>query len=183
VPEAKVLGKLVDGDDIPATFIPIVKGFRKVGTQEAQPVSEKVLAVYPMLSLFAYYRDFAQDGDAAEDVNLPQLGSVSAKAFKGSQILEGPVSRSDNKGEIWLTSDVPFGWAKYHVNLVREEKESSAPRNEFKKTAELDVTMEAVEKGTDAQSEIDGAAEAPPIADEKPAKKAATPPVEKPEQE
>jgi hypothetical protein len=164
VPESRVLGKLVDGDDIPATFIPIIKGYRKLGEQEAQPVKEKVLAVYPILSLFAYYKNFAPAGDGMEDVDLPQLGSVPAKAYKGSKTLEGPVSRSVNEGEIWLSSEVPFGWAKYHVKVVREEKESAAPPDEYKKTAELDVTMEAVEKGTDAQSEIGDVAETKPEA-------------------
>ena len=71
--------------------------------------------------------------------------------------MESATMRSMNEGDIWLSADMPFGLAKYHVKLVREEKEDTDPRQDFKKVAEIDVEMAAIEKGTNAQSELDDA--------------------------
>src|SRR5262245_46496972 len=38
IPEDHVIGKTVDAETIPVTYLPIVKGWRKVGEREPQPV-------------------------------------------------------------------------------------------------------------------------------------------------
>jgi hypothetical protein len=118
-----------------------------------QPLNEKVLAVYPMLSHFTYYKNLEAD-EGTESVDLPKFGAVETTHYKGSETQESERTRSTNEGEIWLTKDVPFGWAKYQVKLVREEKEPGTPRTEFKKVAEVNVEMKAVDTGDGAQSEL-----------------------------
>ena len=172
IPENRVIGKTEDADHIPVTFIPVVKGFRKLGEREATPVTEKVLAVYPLLAPLANYKKLVPDGGAS-DLELKQLGTVSAQLNTGELKLESSISRSVNKGEMWLSQDVPFGMAKFHVSLIREEKDSTAPKADFKRSAEIDVKMEVVEKGTAAQSELGDtaapAAEKAPKAEAEPA--------------
>src|SRR5579863_5381857 len=57
IPEDRVVGKTIDEESLPITFLPIVKGFRRVGGREVEPVQEKALAVYPTIALVTYYPD------------------------------------------------------------------------------------------------------------------------------
>lgn len=174
VPENRIKGQLKDDDQLPVTFIPIVKGYRKIGQQPAQPVQEKVLSFYPLLGLFANYLDLEPEGDEA-DLDLPNLGTVKAQQMKGTLKLQNKTSKSENTGEIWLSSEVPFGWAKYHVKLVRQEKDITASETDFAPAAEIEVEMTAVKKEmSGAKSELGEVSDAPvatekPAAEEKPA--------------
>ena len=173
IPVERVKGALKDKQGLPVTFIPIVKGYRKIGQQPAQPMKEKVLAFYPMLGLFANYLDLAPAGEAA-DLDLPGFGSVKATLNKGTLKLQNQTSKSENVGEIWRTDEVPFGWAKYHVKLIRLEKDITAPDSAFAPAAEIEVEMAVVKKEmTGAKSELgdvsDEPTAAPAEATEKPA--------------
>ena len=191
IPVSRIKGQLRDDDGLPVTFIPIVKGFRKIGQQPAKAVQEKVLAFYPVLGLFANYLDLAPEGEPA-DLDLPNLGTVKTRMMKGTLKLQNKTSKSENVGEIWLADDLPFGWAKYHVKLTRQEKDVTAPVSAFAPAAEIEVEMTIVKKETTgAKSEIGEVSEetAAP-AEEKTDKPAAeepatekTEPTEKPEAE
>ncbi len=179
IPASRVKGQLKDDDGLPVTFIPIVKGYRKIGQQPAQPIREKVLSFYPMLGLFANYLDLAPEGEEA-DLDLPNVGTVKAKQLKGTLKLQNKTGKSENVGEIWLSSEVPFGWAKYHVKLIRQEKDITAPESAFAPAAEIDVEMTAVKKETSgAKSELGEVSDTPAESTEKPAAET----TEKPEAE
>ena len=181
IPVSRINGKLRDGEGLPVTFLPIVKGFRKIGQQPPQLLKEKVLAIYPVLGLFANYLDLKPEGEAA-DVDLPNLGTIKTQMWKGSLKLQNQTSKSENVGEIWLADDVPFGWVKYHVKLTRQEKDITAPPTAFAPAAEIDVEMTMVKKETSgAKSELGDVTEetAAPAAEEKTEK----PEAEKPETE
>ncbi len=154
VPEEAVIGKVLDDRNIPVIMVPVIKGYEKVGNKPVQPVSEKVLTFYPLLGLFAYYPELKPVGEDAETISLPQLGDVSAKHFTGVETLQSTTSRSVNEGEIWTTDEIPFGWASYKAKVVREQKDSLAPVEDFKKHSEVQISMSAVEKGTGARSEL-----------------------------
>lgn len=149
IPEGRVIGRLVDGDGIPVTFIPIVKGYRKVADREAVPVTEKVLSVYPMISLVTHYRDLKPEAEKPEELSLEGdiKKAVLAQLNKGTHKLENDTSRSTNEGQLWLSKDIPFGVAKMQVKVTREEKDSTAPLDEFKQIAEISVDLAAVEIG------------------------------------
>lgn len=153
VPEDRVIGKNVDRDGIPVTFLPIVKGYRKIADREVTPVTETVLAVYPMISLVSYYTDFHADPKQPEELQLPQ-GAVQATRFIGSRKLENETSRSLNEGMLWRSDSVPFGLAKLQVKVTRDEKDSTAGADAFKRAAVIDVEMSAVANGNDAKSEL-----------------------------
>lgn len=186
IPTTRVKGQLKDDEGLPVTFLPIIKGYRKIGQQPAQPMKEKVLSFYPMLGLFANYLDLAPEGEEA-DLELPNVGTVKAKQMKGTLKLQNQTGKSENVGEIWLSADVPFGWAKYHVKLTRQEKDITAPESAFAPAAEIDVEMTAVKKETSgAKSEIGEVSETPETpaeTTEKPAAEATETKESKPEAE
>ncbi|MDB5392389.1 MAG: hypothetical protein JWM11_8035 [Planctomycetaceae bacterium] len=154
VPVESVTGKLKDAEGLPVTFIPIVKGIRKIGRDaQPEPIKEKVLAFYPVLGMFANYLDLAPAGDE-ETLELAGLGSIKASSLKGTLKQKNSEMRTENIGQIWKSSEVPFGWAKYQVKLTRQRKSKFAPESEFAPAAEIEVEMAAVEKGTGAKSEI-----------------------------
>lgn len=179
VPVSRVKGQLKDEQDLPVMFVPIVKGYRKIGTQPAQPVTEKILSFYPMLGLFANYIDLAPEGDAT-DVELPNVGAVKTKPMKGTLKLQNKTSKSENVGEIWLSDEVPFGWAKYHVKITRLQKDITEPETAFAPAAEIEVEMVAVKKeGSGAKSELGEVSDTPATpAAEKPAAEATEKPAE-----
>lgn len=190
IPVSRIKGQLRDEQQLPVTYLPIVKGYRKIGQQPAKAMKEKVLAIYPVLGLFANYLNLAQEGEPA-DLDLPNIGAVKARTLKGSLKLENATSRSENVGEIWLTDDIPFGWAKYHVKLTRQEKDITMPVSAFAPAAEIEVEMAVVRKeSTGAKSELgevsdDTAAPAGDKAEKPEAEKTETekPETEKPEAE
>lgn len=154
IPVARIKGQLRDEEGLPVTYLPIVKGYRKIGQQPAQAIKEKVLAFYPVLGLFANYLDLKPEGEPA-DLDLPNLGTVKTQMMKGSLKLQNQTSKSENIGEIWLSEEIPFGWAKYHVKLSRQEKDITAPATDFAPAAEIEVEMTVVKKETSgAKSEI-----------------------------
>jgi hypothetical protein len=154
IPADSVTGELTDGEGLPITYLPIIKGIRKIG-RDAQPeaIKEKVLAFYPVLGMFANYLDLAQVGNE-ESLDLAGLGAVKAKQLKGTLKQKNSEIRTESVGQIWLSSEVPFGWAKYQVKLTRQRKSKFAPESDFAPAAEIEVEMAAVEKGIGAKSEI-----------------------------
>ncbi|MBI3864151.1 MAG: hypothetical protein HY290_19890 [Planctomycetia bacterium] len=153
IPENRVIGKTVDDDTIPVTFLPIVKGYRRVGQRDIEPVTEKALAVYPTVALVTYYPDLKA---AAEEAEPLQVGgnSVAAKIFKGTRVIKRSVNRSTNAASLWRSDEVPFGLAKYQVSLTVEQKELTATDEEFQRTSLIEVDMAAVAVGNDARSEL-----------------------------
>lgn len=154
VPEEAVIGKPIDDRNIPVIMVPILKGYQKSGNKPVQPVKEKVLTFYPMLGLFTYYPSLKPVGEAEETLSLPQLGDVTTRHYSGTDTLQSMTSRSINEGEIWISSEIPFGWAGYSAKVTREQKDRLAPVDAFKKHSEMQITMSAVEKGTGARSEL-----------------------------
>lgn len=179
IPKARVTGKITDSEGLPVTYIPIVKGFRKVGNRDPQEVTEKAMAVYPTVSLLTYYADLKQEGDQAEALTVPvSTDALEAQVFKGTRVfLSDPsrptaainagasptserkpefTSRSTNAATLWRTDAVPFGLAKFQVTVTREEKDGSASDDDFRRATLIESEMSAVAKGTDARSEIGG---------------------------
>jgi len=155
IPESKVIGKAEDDDGIPVTLIPIVKGYRKVSPREVESVSERALAIYPTIAPLTYYPDLKVDESGAGELQLPVSNDpIAVKLFKGSRVLQNNVSRSTNVAEQWLTESLPFGLAKFQVNLTREEKGLTQSVDEFRRKSLVEVEMSAVAQGNEAKSEL-----------------------------
>jgi hypothetical protein len=147
-------GKQVDADGVPVSYIPIVKGYRKIGQREVKRLTTGVLQVYPTLTLLSHYKSIEADGDTPEDLQI-KLGQVSAKKHIGVNMMENTTSRSNSTATIWQSKEVPFGLAKWRVEVIREAKDAGQPRTAFSPATKVTVSMTAVETGTDATSEID----------------------------
>ncbi len=152
IPENRVIGKTVDAENIPVTYLPIVKGWRRVGQREPQSVTEKALAVYPTIALVTYYPNLKAEGDEEE----LQVGGMTVKArlWKGERVFENATGRSANAASLWLSDEVPFGLARFQVTLTQDKKELAASAEEFKRASLIEVDMAVVATGNDARSEL-----------------------------
>ena len=152
IPEHRVIGKIVDADGIPVTFLPIVRGYRRVGGRAVEPVTEKALAVYPTVAPVTYYANLKASG---EEESLQLAGNtIASKLFKGNRVIKKNVSRSTNTATLWRSEEVPFGLARYQVSIATEAKGAPAPDAEFLRTTLVEVEMAAVAVGNEARSEI-----------------------------
>jgi hypothetical protein len=155
IPEDRVTGKTVDEVGLPITYLPIVKGYRKVGERDVEEVNEKVLGVYPLIAPVVAYPDLKPASPPQEDLDLGEkLGPVSTNVFDGNSTVVSEYRRSTNAGRLWRAETLPFGLAKFRVNLLREERGVAAPPGEFSKSAVVEVELTAVEKGTGMKSEL-----------------------------
>jgi hypothetical protein len=153
IPAERVIGDVVDQQGIPATFLPIVKGWRKIGQRDAEEVTEKALAVYPTISLVTYYSNLKAEGDESEQLQIG-ADAVAARPFKGSRVFRKNTSRSTNAATLWRSDEVPFGLVRFQVTLTQEKKEISASADEFKQTSLVEVDMTVVATGNGARSEL-----------------------------
>ncbi|RMG02858.1 MAG: hypothetical protein D6741_03065 [Planctomycetota bacterium] len=154
VPEAAVLGREVDDDGIPVAYIPILRGYRKIGQGDVQQLSAPVLQIYPVISLLRHYPQLQPSTEPEETIRIG-TDVVSARKFTGRFVMESRTSRSTNTGGLWRSDEVPFGLAKWTVTIVREQKDAPDPRSAFKRYSEIRVQMQAVEIRTeDVRSEL-----------------------------
>jgi hypothetical protein len=155
LPENEVTGQIVEDEDIPVTYLPIVKGYRRAGQRAVEPLTEKALAVYPTIAPLTYYANLKPDGDAPVDLKVAFLNKpLSARVFKGSRVLVGRSDRSTNTALLWRTDEVPFGLAKFQVTIIREEKDPDASLDAFQRTSLTEIEMTAVAVGNDARSDL-----------------------------
>lgn len=155
IPESRVTGKITDDGDIPVMFLPVVRGYRKLGEGAAEAVAERALSIYSTVAPLTYYADLKPDGDQPVELSLPFANRpVAARVFKGSRVLSDSVVRSTNAATLWRSDDVPFGLARFSVTVTREEKDADAPPAAFRRTSLIEAEMQAVAAGNDAKSEL-----------------------------
>ena len=159
IPESRVFGTLVqnrsvDADGIPVSFLPIIRGYRKLGNRKEEVIKTKVLQIYPAISLLKHYKVLRPETGEPEDPALEALGAVNAIKWIGAETLQSRVSQSEHSSEIWLSREVPFGLARWSVKVTRSRKRETDPRDDFSKRTETTVEMKAVAVGTDAKSEL-----------------------------
>ena len=152
VPESAATERNRDALGLPVTYLPVVRGYRKIADREPTPVQEKVLIVYPLIAMLTHYDNLKKDLE--ENVDLPQGMSVKARSYKGSRVLSNNTSRSSNEGTLWFSDETPFGLVKYSVKVQRFEKDATDPIDAFQPSTELTSELTLVGTGTDAQSEL-----------------------------
>jgi hypothetical protein len=153
IPEDRVVGKTTDELSLPITYLPIVRGFRRVGQREVEAVQEKALAVYPTIALVTYYPDLKSEGQEAEQLQVAG-NPVAVQLFKGTRRYKRATNRSANVASIWRSDEVPFGLARFQVALTVEQKDLTASDDEFQRASLTEVDMAAVALGNDARSEL-----------------------------
>lgn len=156
IPESAIRGTITEpiggNREIYVSFLPIVKGFRKIGDEEAQPIEPAVFQVRPLLTQLQHYRNLMPEG-SPEEIQVT-AGTFSSQLFKGSAVSESPSQRSTNTAELYRSDAVPFGLAKWTVKTVTEEKPTTAVRSEFVVTNEITEEMAASEILSGVESEL-----------------------------
>ena len=152
VPEEAVIADNVDSEGVPNSFLPLVKGFRKVGKADPKPLTEPALQLYPLGILVGYYRELKV---IAESVDAEVgIGAINAKQLQGEIKIERPNSRTIQESTVWKSPEVAFGVARWSAKLTRETKDAQSPRSDFKPVSEVTIEMQAKESGQDAKSEL-----------------------------
>ncbi|MDA0833384.1 MAG: hypothetical protein O2955_17195 [Planctomycetota bacterium] len=154
IPESVVTGDIVDQlTSIPVSFLPIVKGYRKIGTRDVETLTTPTLQVYPVASLIRHFETLQPVGDATEDVDTP-VGFINSQKYTGQLQQESRTARISDSAEIWRSSEVPFGLAKWTFKGTRELKESFEPRDAFHAVTEISAELTVHETGMNAESEL-----------------------------
>ncbi|MBX3443441.1 MAG: hypothetical protein KF774_13630 [Planctomyces sp.] len=156
VPESAVRGTIdepiAENRQIFVSYIPIVRGFRKIGDEPAQPIEPPVLQARPVLTQLHHYRNLMPDG-APGDFQAP-AGNFDSQLYKGSQSAESTTQRSASTAEIYRSDAIPFGLVKWTVKTVVEEKPTTAPRTDYVITNEITEEMSAFEILNGVDSEL-----------------------------
>lgn len=153
VPEAAVSGDILDSEGILVSFIPVVRGYRKIGNEDPQPIESGVFQLYPLVSFLQHYRNLNAESNEPQELQTP-AGIVPTTTWQGQLTMESRSNRSTNEGQIWRSDEVPFGVAKWIVRDVREEKHPTQARDLFRETMEVSIEMAAHEIGTGAETEL-----------------------------
>lgn len=152
VPTTKVLETTVDEAGVPVGYLPVIKGFRKIGKAEPKPITEPALQLYPWGILAGYYRE--ENVAATDEDPEAGIGPVKADKIESTVTIETRAFRTVQETTVWRSKDVPFGIARYSAKIVLERKDEGQPRDEFKPVSEILVNLRAQETGDGAKSEI-----------------------------
>ncbi len=153
VPESAVRTNLVDPEGIFLAYLPVVKGYRKLGDEPQQLLKSRVLQIYPGISLLRHFRNLDSDG-TEQNIDVPTHGSVTAATFAGDLTSETAERRTTNAGEIVASDEMPFGIVRWTAKATREQKNPTEPRTAFREYMELTEELTALEVGTDAETEL-----------------------------
>ncbi len=153
IPEKWVNGQLRDELGIPRSFVPIVRGYKKIGDNDPVPIRTKALHLYPTVTLVRHFDQLTPDPAGPQDPGVG-IGPVSALKHTGKLTQESPTLRLVNETQLWISDQVPFGLAKWTVKIHEDKKAANEPRSAFKPAREVTVQMQAMETGTDAKSEL-----------------------------
>ncbi|MBL8817793.1 MAG: hypothetical protein JNL58_17340 [Planctomyces sp.] len=154
VPESRIMATATDTDTIPNHMIPIVKGYRRLGEEAVREIKSPALRIYPTITLLTNYDqpELVASGQVPEVLDTAL--SLTADHMKGKLVMESPESRSTNEANYWVSSEVPFGLARWQVTVVREEKEPTSPRAEFRQVSIETVDMKLRKIRQNAESEL-----------------------------
>ena len=134
------------------SYIPIVKGYRKIGEEPAAAIESTVFDLYPMVSYLRHFRALESSGN--EEAITTPFKELSGQQFKGSLIAETPTLRTTTVAELYRSEEAPFGVAKWTAKVNTETKQSTAPRTTFVAASEIIEDMSLSEVGTDAETEL-----------------------------
>ena len=156
VPESEIRGTITeplsDNRDMFVSFIPIVKGYRKIGDEPAAAIEGQVFDLYPMVSFLRHFRNLESAG-AEETVTTP-LKDLTGKLYKGDVVSETPTLRTTTVAEMYRADEAPFGLAKWTARVKTETKQSTAARTAFVAATEITEEMSLSEMGDNAETEL-----------------------------
>lgn len=134
------------------SFIPVAKGYRKIGDESAIPIEGNVFDLYPMVSYLRHFRDFESTGDQ-ESVQTP-VQEFPAQLWKASLVSETPSLRTTTSADMYRSDETPFGVVKWTAKVSTETKQTTSPRTSFTPSMEIEEIMALAEVGEDAETEL-----------------------------
>jgi hypothetical protein len=157
VPESAVRGNVFErfnpgGQELFVSYLPVAKGYRRIGDEPAVEIDAGVFQLYPMISLLRHYRYFSPSG-GVQSVTVP-AGDFEATQYNGRLVMETEVYRSTNTCELFRSQEFPFGVPKWTATTMTETKGSTDVRSEFQESVTIQEEMQAVSIGSDAESEF-----------------------------
>ncbi len=156
VPEEAIRGELLENviadRQVFISSIPVIKGSRKSGDQDAVAIETGVFQLYPTVALINHYPDLQVDG-SQQDVTVP-AGTFQSTVEIGKLVTETQSRRSTNECTVTRSAGIPFGVVKWSASTIIEEKGSTDLRSEFKPTVTIKEEMQAVAVEDGAQSEL-----------------------------
>ncbi len=151
VPESAINGLEFFRADVPHAFVPVVKGFQKIGDRDAEPFALPVLQVFPLLSQVLLNEHLTVAGE--ETVNVT-AGEYDCQRVDCQTNIEDLSSRVTNFSQVWVSDAMPLGTVQWKVRIDREVKTEGDKRDEFQKRSEITIDMQAVEILNDAVSKL-----------------------------
>lgn len=155
VPESEIRGTvtepLSENRQMYVSYIPIVKGFRKIGDEPAAPIEGGVFDLYPMVSYLRHFRNL--EGGAEEAIQTP-LKDFTGQGFKGQVVTETTTLRTTTAADMSRSDETPFGVAKWTAKINTETKQSTDPRTAFAASMEIIEEMALTATGDDAETEL-----------------------------
>ncbi len=131
IPESKILATAADDSGVPNIMLPIVEGYRRSGEAEVVKIESQAISTYPTICQLMNYPEQNVISAASAPATKMTNAAFSAKHIKGSQVMESRDGRTTNEADFWVTTEVPFGLARWEVVVKREKKESAATRDDF----------------------------------------------------
>ena len=151
-------GNVVDKQGIPIGYLPIVKGYRRIDEQAAEPITSGVFHAHAGLTLLTNYRTLEavteEDPQVKYTENDTAQTVATAMRYHGELVMESPTNRTTNKADIWANDSSPFGLVRWKVEVARETKDGKASRDQFQLTSTYRVDMKLVKKSMDAVSDL-----------------------------
>ena len=161
IPESRIFGSIVDGRSvdrigIPVSFIPIVRGYRKIGVKlPTSMIKTRVLQIYPAISLLKHYKEYSQTTESeAFQVPLENQPMVTGIRLKGQQMVQSRRNKFEHTAELLRSDEVPFGLPGWDVKIVHFRKRESDARDQFTKRTETTVRMRVAKIDSEAKSDI-----------------------------
>lgn len=161
IPESRIFGSTVNGRSvdqigIPVSFIPIVRGYRKIGIKlPTSEIKTRVLQIYPAISLLKHYKEYNQAAESeAFQVPLENQPMVTGIRLKGQQMVQSRRNKFEHTAELLRSDEIPFGLAGWDVKIVHFRKRDSDARNLFTKRTETTVRMRVAKIDSEAKSDI-----------------------------
>lgn len=154
VPESKVIDTPVDAQTIPNSFLPIVRGYRRLGEERVETIGSRGLAMYPTLCLLANYETPEVVSESAEIENISGRESFNSRHMRGVFVRERQTARSTNTADFWVSGDVPFGLAGWKVKVDGEVKGATDDRSTFSRLTTVTCDMKVREVMDFVESEL-----------------------------
>jgi len=154
VPESTVIDSAVDAQTIPNSYLPIVRGFRRLGEERVETIGSRGVTMYPTLCLLANYEDPEVIAESASIENVSGRDSFESRHMRGVFVRERQDARSTNTAEFWVSQDVPFGLAGWKVKVDGDVKGATDDRSTFTRLTTITCEMKVREVMDFVESEL-----------------------------